>query len=119
MIYSMKKILLFLVLICCLTSCCFNSHNVSQTTETTPEWSLPDLCMVNDTIFRYIKTVDIDLNTIEDGTVEIVTDNEFPTQNNETNFGEIGMKYWLIDKENLYIEYNNNIFYFIPESNFE
>lgn len=116
MIYNMQKILLFFVLIFSLTSCSFNMNNVSQTTDTTQEWSLPDLCMVNDTVFRYTKTVDIDLNTVEDGIIEIVTDNKFPIQNNEANFGEEGMEYWLVDEDKLYIKLKDKILYCVPES---
>ena len=118
----LSLILVTFILSISLVSCNNNNKIREETTLTTKEstetieWEAPPLAMVNDTIYIMYSCEEKEMDLPPTGTIDIVNLGEYPTENNEANFGEEGMKYWLINEKELWISDKDAIIYFEPES---
>ena len=99
---------------------CSNNNTIREETSLatkesteTIEWAAPPLVKINGKVYQnYYDNI---TQTIPPtGTIEIVKSG-YPTENNEANFGEEGMEYWLID-DRVYIKLGDEIIFCVPES---
>ena len=103
----MKKIFLncFLITLMILCSCSLDK-----------DIEKPPMAKVNNTLFQYSTNKEIEFDIPATGTIDTIIGNEVPAKNDEANFGEEGMEYWLVDEDKLYIELKDKILYCVPES---
>lgn len=84
--------------------------NLSSQSEI--EDDIPPIVMINDTLYQLYDTNN--LSEPKESSAGIINDivlGQIPNQNEQANFGELGMEYWIIEGS-LYIKLNKNILLF-------
>lgn len=78
---------------------------------------LPLQVMVNNHLYQYSKNVDFFLSDVSDGKIEAIVFDQIPCENNQANFGNVGMEYWNTESNELYIKLDDSFLLFTQLDN--
>lgn len=100
-------IILFLIIVLAI------KHHMSS--HVPNKWAVPPMVMVDNNLYQIEDSDDYkDSGISPTGTIKDITDNKIPTENEQANFGEVGMEYWLTDDDQypLKVKLNDKILKF-------
>lgn len=112
------KLLILCVLVICITF--FIKSYERYTILHRPQILPPLSIMIDDTLYIFDSNSTNQILIEPTGTIKDIVIGEIPTENEQSNFGELGMDYWLVSPDPqddnsgsdniLYVKYNDTIY---------